>query len=94
MYTFQYDEDLITNEHWYERNYADRDGKDFPDIDNGPEKVTDTSTIMVGNRLLDFIRMGEKQIPFEKDGVLIEVPTETVKDWEIEDQDQIQVVIF
>lgn len=93
VYTFQYDEDLITNEHWYERNYADRDGKDFPDIDNGPEKVTDTSTIMVGNRLLDLIRMGEKQIPFEKDGVLIEVPTETVKDWEIEDQDQIQVDI-
>ena len=93
VYTFQYDEDLITNEHWYERNYADRDGKDFPDIDNGQEKVTDTSTIMAGNRLLDLIRMGEKQIPFEKDGVLIELPTETVKEWEIEDKDQIQVDI-
>lgn len=93
IYTFQYNEDLITNEHWYERNYADRDGKDFPDIDNGQEKVTDTSTVLVGNRLSDLMSAGASQIPFEKDGVLIKIPSEDVKDWEVGADDEIQVDI-
>mgnify|MGYP000196477114 CR=1 FL=1 len=37
--------------HWYKRNYADRDGKELPDIDDETERVTDTSAILVGNRL-------------------------------------------
>ena len=34
VYTFVYGEELISNEHWYKRNYADRDGKELPDIDD------------------------------------------------------------
>jgi len=34
VYTFVYGGELISNEHWYKRNYADRDGKELPDIDN------------------------------------------------------------
>lgn len=92
-YTFCMDEDLITNEHWYERNYADRDGKDLPDIDNGPEKVTDVSTIMVGNRLADLISTGASQIPFEKDGVQVKVPADVAEDWEVGEDDVLQVDI-
>ena len=62
VYTFVYGEELISNEHWkYKRNYADRDGKELPDIDDETE-VTDTSAILCrcGNRLLDlFMKNGK-----------------------------------
>ena len=61
--------------------YADRDGKELPDIDDETERVTDTSAILVGNRLLDLMKNGVKLIPFEGDGVLVRVPVEVVKDW-------------
>ena len=78
VYTFVYCGELISNEHWYKRNYADRDGKELPDIDNETERVTDTSAILVGNRLLDLMKNGVKLIPFEGDGVLVRVPVEVV----------------
>ena len=93
MYMFQYGKELITNERWYERNYADRDGKEFPDIENGLEKVTDISTVIVGNRLSDLMSTGVKEIPFEKNGVLVEVPTDVLKNWNVKEDDQLQVDI-
>nr|WP_294664011.1 hypothetical protein [uncultured Blautia sp.] len=93
MYMFQYGKELITNERWYERNYADRDGKKFPDIENGLEKVTDTSTIIVGNRLSDLMRTGVKEIPFEKNGVLVEMPMDVLKNWNVKEDDLLQVDI-
>ena len=93
VYTFVYGGELISNEHWYKRNYADRDGKELPDIDNETERVTDTSAILVGNRLLDLMKNGVKLIPFEGDGVLVRVPVEVVKDWNIKAEDQIETDI-
>ena len=88
-----YGGELISNEHWYKRNYADRDGKELPDIDNETERVTDTSAILVGNRLLDLMKNGVKLIPFEGDGVLVRVPVEVVKGWNIKAEDQIETDI-
>ena len=88
-----YGEELISNEHWYKRNYADRDGKELPDIDDEAERVTDTSAILVGNRLLDLMKNGVKLIPFEGDGVLVRVPVEVVKGWNIKAEDQIETDI-
>ena len=93
IYEFHYDETFLTHEHWYERNYADRDGNDLPDLDNGTEKVTDTSTVIVGNRLLDMLEIYKKNIPFEKDGVQIKVPVEVVKKWEVSSEDEIKINI-
>lgn len=93
VYTFVYGGELISNEHWYKRNYADRDGKELPDIDDETERVTDTSAILVGNRLLDLMKNGVKLIPFEGDGVLVRVPVEVVKDWNIKAEDQIETDI-
>ena len=62
IYCFHYDKTFLTHEHWYERNYADRDGNDVPDLDNGTEMVTDTSTVIVGNRLLDMLEIYKKNI--------------------------------
>ena len=92
-YEFCWNQELITNEHWYERNYADRDGKEFPDIEAGSEKVTDVSTIIVGNRLADLISAGVKQIPFEKDGVLVKIPADVIEDWGVDEDDLVQVDI-
>ena len=93
IYSFHYDESFLTHEHWYERNYADRDGNDLPDLDNGTETVTDTSTVIVGNRLLDMLEIYKKNIPFEKDGVQIKVPVEVVKKWEVSPEDEIKINI-
>ena len=93
VYTFVYGGELISNEHWYKRNYADRDGKELPDIDDEAERVTDTSAILVGNRLLDLMKNGVKLIPFEGDGVLVRVPVEVVKGWNIKAEDQIETDI-
>lgn len=93
IYTFVYGGELISNEHWYKRNYADRDGKELPDIANETERVTDTSAILVGNRLLDLMKNGVKMIPFEGDGVLVRIPVEVVKDWNIKAEDQIETDI-
>ena len=41
--------------------------------------MTDTSTVIVGNRLLDMLEIYKKNIPFEKDGVQVKVPVEVVK---------------
>lgn len=93
IYCFHYDKTFLTHEHWYERNYADRDGNDVPDLDNGTEKVTDTSTVIVGNRLLDMLEIYKKNIPFEKDGVQVKVPVEVVKKWEVSSEDEIKINI-
>lgn len=93
IYEFHYDETFLTHEHWYERNYADRDGNNLPDLDNGTEKVTDTSTVIVGNRLLDMLEIYKKNIPFEKDGVQVKVPVEVVKKWEVSSEDEIKINI-
>ena len=61
-------------------NYADRDGKDLPDIDTGKETVTDVSTVIVGNRLAALMSAQVEKIPFESGGVLVRVPTKVVKD--------------
>ena len=93
LYAFHYDADFITNEQWYERNYADRDGNDLPDIDNGTEEVTRFATVITGNRLMDMMGTEVKSLPFEKDGVLIRIPVETVKDWNVKPDDEIRVEI-
>lgn len=93
IYCFHYDKTFLTHEHWYERNYADRDGNDVPDLDNGTEMVTDTSTVIVGNRLLDMLEIYKKNISFEKDGVQIKVPVETVKNWKVSSEDEIKINI-
>ncbi len=93
IYTFHFDENFITNDHWYERNYADRDGKDLPDIDTGKETVTDVSTVIVGNRLAALMSAQVEKIPFESGGVLVRVPTEVVKDWEVGPEDEVKVDI-
>lgn len=92
-YTFHFDENFITNDHWYERNYADRDGKDLPDIDTGKETVTDVSTVIVGNRLAALMSAQVEKIPFESGGVLVRVPTKVVKDWEVGPEDEVKVDI-
>lgn len=93
IYSFDYDENLITNDYWYERNYADRDGKELPDIDTGVERVTDTSTIIAGNRLAGLLQDGASRIPFEKDGVLVRISVDVIKQWNIKKDDKLQVDI-
>lgn len=93
IYSFDYDENLITNDYWYERNYADRDGKELPDIDTGVERVTDTSTIIAGNRLAGLLQDGASRIPFEKDGVLVRISVDVIKQWNIKEDDKLQVDI-
>lgn len=93
VYAFHYDTDFIKNEQWYERNYADRDGNDLPDIDNGTEEVTHFATVITGNRLMDLMGTKVKTLPFEKDGVLIRIPVEAVKEWNVKPDDEIRVEI-
>lgn len=92
-YTFHFDGELVTGDHWYERNYADRDGRDIPDIDTGREAVTDVSTVIVGNRLAAMISTQVEKIPFESGGVLVRIPTDVVKDWEVGPEDEVKVDI-
>ena len=55
--------------------------------------MTDISTVIVGNRLSDLMSTGVKEIPFEKNGVLVEVPTDVLKNWNVKEDDQLQVDI-
>lgn len=56
-------------------------------------RVTDTSAILVGNRLHDLMKNGVKLIPFEGDGVHVRVPVEVVKDWNIKAEDRLSTDI-
>ena len=93
IYTFHFDQGFITNDHWYERNYADRDGKELPDIDTGTERVTDVTAVIVGNRLGALMSANVEKIPFENEGVLVRVPTDVVKDWNVGAEDKVEVSI-
>ena len=94
IYTFHFDESSLSNEHWYERNYADRDGKDLPDLDTGTEKVSQSTTVVTGNRLSSLIKMGKNKVSFEKDGILVQIPVEVMEQWEVKAEDEIQVDII
>ena len=94
IYTFHFEESSLSNEHWYERNYADRDGKDLPDLDTGTEKVTKSTTVVTGNRLSSLIKTGKNKVSFEKDGILVQIPVEVMEQWEIKAEDEIQVDII
>ena len=94
IYTFHFEESSLSNEHWYERNYADRDGKDLPDLDTGTEKVSQNTTVVTGNRLSDIIKIGKNKVSFEKDGIVVKIPTEVMEQWEIKADDEIQADIF
>lgn len=68
-------------------------GNDLPDIDNGTEEVTHFATVITGNRLMDMTGTKVKTLPFEKEGILIRIPVETVKEWNVKPDDEIRVEI-
>lgn len=93
IFSFQYDRSFITNDQWMERNYADREQRDIPDYiqEETQESVTDKWTVINGKRLNVLLENAGNTISFEKGGISTVLPVSLVKNWNIGEEETLQI---
>lgn len=93
IYSFIYTGSSLTKDIREGRDFSDREEKNLPPIVQMEETVTDTTTVVSGDRLSVMIEDSGEFLTFEKNGISLFLPSETAAGWNLGETEKLQVIL-